>query len=150
MMASLITGGKKSAEKERVWFSQDVTLLPAWHGNFKGHFFTVTKIPKQSEKQHRGHSRSPWCFISENIFPQRQLLKIVFPLLIKEPILFLWISVNSQQDKKKREGRRIKVKKWIHTQRQAGREWAREKEREWIIQTFKALRKEGIRLFFGN
>lgn len=37
-----------------------------------------------------------------------------------------------------------------HTEIQAGREWAREREREWIIQKFKALRKEGIILFFGN
>lgn len=59
MMASLITGGKKSTGKERVWFSQDVTLLPAWHGNFKGHFFTVTKIPKQSEKTAEATAKAP-------------------------------------------------------------------------------------------
>lgn len=61
------------------------------------------KYQKQSGKQHRGQSQSPWCFISENIFPQWQLLKIVFSLLIKETILFLWVSVNSQKDKKKGE-----------------------------------------------
>lgn len=36
-------------EKVYVFFPLDVSSLPAWHYNFKGHYSTVTKIPKQEK-----------------------------------------------------------------------------------------------------
>lgn len=55
-------------KKRFMFFPLDVSSLPAWHYNFKGHFFVVTKIPKQEESCAQAEAKALDCYILKIFF----------------------------------------------------------------------------------